>query len=93
MEDLSSLPLARTSLVAGSSMAAGNTVNTHAREDGMAAPGSEPVDPLPVLTMLDDPDITISVEQPVPTTLVNKGARSNSQSYSAAPMSWKPTGA
>lgn len=90
MKDLSDLPLAKTSLVAGSSMAAGNTVNTHAREDGMAAPGSEPVDPMSALETVDDPNITVSVNQPVPSTLASK---KGSTTFTATPQAWKKAGA
>jgi hypothetical protein len=76
------MPLARTSLVAGSSQSAGNTVNTHARLEGMAAPGSEPVDPIPALDSQDDPTIGISADQPEPTTAVRPGP------YRARPMTW-----
>lgn len=93
MEDLTALRGPFAPLVSGTSMAAGNTVNTHARLEGMAAPGSEPVDPLPVLAQLDDPTIDIATDQPVPTTLVLKGARKNSTSFTAAPAAWTPTGA
>lgn len=89
MEDLSEMPLATTSLIAGSSMGAGNTVNTHARLEGMAAPGSDPVDPLPALDNQDDPMITWSAELPEPSTLIKKDARP----YTASPLAWKKTGA
>lgn len=83
MEDLSNMTLAKHAIVAGSSMAAGNTINEHAHAEAMSGPGSEAVDPIPENDSLDDPNISFSGTRPKAGTL-NKG-----KSYTPGPRTWR----
>jgi hypothetical protein len=88
VEDLSHMPLAKHALVAGSSMAAGNTVNTTAEKYAMTSPGSAPVDPLPAKEELDDPNIEDSPMDKDPRATVMERAGRGSD-YSAPTLEWK----
>lgn len=86
MEDLSNMTLARHSLVAGSSMAAGNTINEHAHADAMSGPGSAAVDPIPPNDPQDDPNIACTESRPKPGTL-DRG-----KPYTPNPRTWRTSG-
>lgn len=88
MKDLSGMPMAKHSMVAGSSMAAGNTINTEAEEWSMKAPGSEPVDPLPAKEEMDDPNIADTPMDKDPRALVMERA-SRGSTYTAVAPEWK----
>lgn len=83
MEDLSNMALAKTSLVAGSSMAAGNTINEHAHQEAMSGPGSAAVDPIPPNDPQDDPNIAYSETRP------KAGTLERGKTYTPAPRTWK----
>ena len=88
MKDLSNMPMAEHSMVAGSSMAAGNTVNTQAEKWSMKAPGSEPVDPLPAKEEQDDPGIQDTPMTKDPRATVMERA-SRGSDYTAPTLEWK----
>jgi hypothetical protein len=83
MQDLSNLPLAKTSLWV-SSMSGGNTTSSNA--NAMSAPGSVPVDPMP--NAKDAADPTVGPMQDVP---LGSPPRRIDDSFSPSPVSWKET--
>jgi hypothetical protein len=83
MQDLSNLPLAKTSLWV-SSMSGGNT--TSSNENAMSAPGSVPVDPMPTAKEAADP--AVGPMQDIP---LNYPPRPISDSFTPSPVTWKGT--
>ena len=83
MQDLSGLPLAKTSLWV-SSMSGGNT--TSSNENAMSAPGSVPVDPMPAAKETADPAVGPMEDVPL-----GSPPRRIDASYSPSPVTWKGT--
>ena len=83
MQDLSSLPLAKTSLWV-SSMSGGNT--TSSNENAMSAPGSMPVDPMP--NAKDAADPAVGPMQDIP---LNYPPRPIHDGFTPSPVAWKGT--
>lgn len=85
-EDLSAMPLAKTSMWP-TSQAAGNM--TSSSENAMTAPGSDPVDPLPDRSEQGDPAVKLGAEIP-PGTDGKPKAGTAAPGYS--PPAWKRAG-
>ena len=83
MQDLSSLPLAKTALWV-SSMSGGNTTSSNA--NAMSAPGSVPVDPMP--NARDTADPAVGPMEDIP---LNFPPRPISDSFTPSAVSWKET--
>jgi hypothetical protein len=83
MQDLSDNKYSKHAL-ALSSQAAGNTVDDRYRELTMTAPGSNPVDPPPVIEAQDDPHIDVGPFKPMKHLVANEATNS----VPAAPKGW-----
>jgi hypothetical protein len=83
MQDLSNNKYSEHAL-ALSSQAAGNTVDDRYRELTMTAPGSEPVNPSPIIEAQDDPHIDLGT----PKKLNHLVANEATNKVPAAPKGW-----